>query len=105
MIRPTDHVILRAFLRREADMYWWKKDGGEKRRRQSFIDRMFKTIVSKYPEEAFDYIHIQSISNMGFVTSELVLSAQRYKTGRDVYLSLPPSPKGGISFTIKEREI
>ena len=101
MIHELDHSILRAFLEREANMYLWKQDGGQDTRRQEFIDRMFGIITNDIDGE-FDYVHIQSISNMGLMTSELVLTCKNWAHGKSAYFSLPPSPRGGTTPHIKE---
>jgi hypothetical protein len=77
-------------------MYRWHPEGAEKRR-QAFVRKMFKQITSAYPNEGFDYVHIQSLSGMGILESELVLSANHLdvRNGR-VKCLLPPSPTGNV---------
>lgn len=104
IFNPFDHDIIRAFLDRKIRMYSWK-DGIGPKNRQDFIDSMFTKIL-KHEEEnpCFNRIHIQSITNMGLVDSTLVLSSQYLDVRRDLWINLPPSPKGGINFSVKFHE-
>lgn len=107
MIHEHDYPILRAFLEREASMYQWKPNTNN---RQEFIDRMFDTLVNKksdnlFSQNGYNYIHIVSLSNMGLVTSELVLSGHPWDSGTDLQCLLPPSPRGGIGFQEEDHGI
>lgn len=101
MISERDYNILRAFLEREALMYHWKDETG----REEFVDRMFKTILEyrddKLPihGQGYNYIRIQSITNMGLLDSELMLTADPWNSERSLVCLLPPSPRGGIGFS------
>lgn len=100
MIRKSDDKILRAFLNRESRMYDWGKTGEKGRR--AFVKRMFDGIVKKEAEPC-NYVHIKSITNMGLVDSQLVLSGHPWDTEIDAHINLPPSPNGGLSFSFKPR--
>ena len=97
MIAPADYEILKAFLERESRMYRWDKTGEEGRK--AFVERMFKSIVEARPSEGFNYVHIQSITNIGALDSELVLSANHLDIlNRRIKCTLPPSPTGRVGF-------
>lgn len=98
MIRKTDTVILLAFLARESFMYNWARTGEEGR--EKFVKKMYDAITSTRPGQAFNYVHIQSITNMGLLDSELVLSGEPFDSENDIFLTLPPSPRGGIGVLI-----
>ncbi len=106
MIWERDHEILRSFLDRESRMYRWIPDEGAETRRKAFVDKCFDRILNfwdgKLPLEKFNYIHVQSLTNMGCLDSELVLTAKDWDTKQSLYLFPPPSPLGGIGFQIKE---
>lgn len=99
MIKERDCPILRAFLDRESQMYNWARTGEEGRK--AFVNRMFEKLTQPTAAK-LDYIHIQSISNVGLLESELVLTALNWGHGRSLYALLPPSPKGGIGHCIKD---
>jgi hypothetical protein len=84
-------------------MFNWSLTGEKGRRK--FVNRMFKLIVSKTLDKGFDYVQIQSITNMGLIDSQLILTAAPWdwKNG-NVIICLPPSPNGGVSFSIVNRE-
>ena len=100
LFHEADYPIIRSFLEREAMMYRWKNLDN----RRKFIDRMFSELTDCdwLPDEHFDYVHIQSLSNMGLVTSELVLTCARWKSGQSLYLCLPPNPRGSLGETIRK---
>ena len=106
LIHETDYEILKAFLDRESRMFNWAKSGEVGR--LAFAAGLFDKIVhfSDSREELpliekFNYIHIQSLTNMGLIDSELVLTAKHWDSKDSLYLFLPPSPRGGIGFSIK----
>ena len=84
-------------------MFRWHPDGGEQRR-QAYVRKLFKMITEwkLYDYKKFDYIHIQSLTNLGLLGSELVLTCRAWDAGRSLYLFMPPTPRGGIGFSIKE---
>ena len=100
MIRKSDWSILRAFLEREAFMYRWKPETAHEHRTE-FIEAMFSKLVNNV-SSGYNYIHIQSITNMGLVDSELVLSGDPWDHKTDLYCLLPPSPRGGIGMSERE---
>lgn len=105
LINPLDHSILRAFLRRESYMFWYQGKDEQDVERKAFCRKLFKMINEWSPEnghDKFDYVHIQSLTNMGLLGSELVLTCNRWKTGQSLYLFLPPVKRGGIGFSIRE---
>lgn len=103
VISPLDHDLIRAFLVRESKMYNWVNglDGPECKK---FIERMMSQILEAgNPENpAFNYVHVQSITNLGLLDSKLVLSSSHLDPSRDLYMALPPSPKGSLSVKIVE---
>lgn len=100
MIREVDHDILRAFIERESHMYKWKPDGDEETRRQAFIDRMFYEITS-FKSEGCNYVHIQSLTNMGCLDSALMLTGNPWVWERDdIFCTLPASPTGKVGFLV-----
>lgn len=100
MIRKSDYTILRAFLRRESLMYNWARTGEVGRK--AFVKRMFDGIV-KHEAKPCNYVRIKSITNVGLVDSELVLSGFPWHWHIDAHINLPPSPNGGLSFSFKPR--
>lgn len=101
---PFDHDIIKAFLDRESQMYSWK-DGITSKNRQDFIDSMFNKLVGHKEENpCFNRVYIQSITDMGLVESTLVLSSIHLNVSRDLWINLPPSPKGGINFSVEPHE-
>ena len=105
-IVDADLGVLLAFLDREAHQYNWAHPGGEQRR-LAFVEKMLKMIEKRYSEiPAANYVHIESITNMGLVGSELILSGTPWCYEIDVFLSLPPNPRnGGISMRTEEHGI
>lgn len=101
MINDRDHAILRAFLERESDCYRWLPET-EKEHRKEFIDKLFKTITEAGGYGPINYVHIRSITNMGWMDSELVLTGKPWGWGKSAYINLPASPRGNASISIQE---
>lgn len=108
-IAPSDESLLKAFLEREADDYFWANEirqdkTGEERRKNS-ISRMESMIKENlFPISGADFVCIQSITNIGLVCRELRLTGQPFESGVNVEMSLPPNPRnGGVSCRLVNR--
>jgi hypothetical protein len=99
IFREADLPLIDAFLLRESNQF----PGSEVARRMYRL-RMKDTLFAYDGEgdPAFDHIHIQSLTNLGLVDSELVLSSVQYQSYRDVEFYLPPSLNGSMAIHIKE---
>lgn len=74
-------------------MYNWDLTG--EKGRKAFVRKVFRSITSAFPGEGFNYIHVQSITNMGLLDSELVLTASPFNgSKKPIKYLLPPSPRG-----------
>lgn len=93
----NDLPIITAFCDRESHQYRWGEPDGEKRRKE-FVDRSVQTLMSHTEERpGFNFARIQSLTNMGQLQDELVLSTQHLDVARgDIKFFFPPSPRGGI---------
>lgn len=99
-IAPSDESLLRAFLEREADDYFWTNE-----RKRKFISRMESMIKENlFLISGADFVCIQSITNIGLVCRELRLTGQPFESGVNVEMSLPPNPRnGGVSCRLVNR--
>jgi hypothetical protein len=91
LIRPGDVPVVNAFLLREAREF--TRDEGKV---TEYIHSMTEKLDA-FGDEGYDFVHIQSLTNMGQVNAELVLSPVNWdwKNGR-LHLLLPPSLTGFI---------
>lgn len=92
---PGDIGVIRAFCTRESHQYRFVNDY----RRQAFAKRLVKKLMDHVEENPeFNFARIQSLTNMGTLQDELVLSTQHLGHDQgDICFVFPPSPNGSIS--------
>ena len=98
-----DFEIIVAFLVREAHEFRAINEDVSKSTDYvtNIIDQMNAALL---PIDGADYVHIISLSNMGLMYRTLVLTPVEWKSGRIVYITLPPAPppRGRISVRIQK---
>lgn len=102
-ISKADDDLVLAFLEREANYYRFSDIA----KRHEFICRMRRLIddgLAKLPEKG-NYIHIESITSLGQLQAELVISAADYAFSPDAKCLLPPGPSGGVNVYEEEHGI
>lgn len=104
MILDSDSILLKAYLRREAEDYQWR-DGIDGPGSLDFQQRMFDAITHYESDQKVDFVVICSITNIGLVQRELRLTAKEWDFGRNLIVNLPPNPRNGTcNFSIQERK-
>lgn len=100
IFRTFDRAIITAFIDRESRSYRWQAED----RREIWRDKIVQELMDHNEgKPAFNYARIQSMTNMGLVDAELVLSTQQFDFKRgDIKFLLPPSPRGGIGISTGE---
>lgn len=95
MFIPFEDVpTVLEFLKRELNEFRYKNEDSKSRYLEEYCDKIDSALASV---ESGDFIHIDSITNLGLVQRTLTLTPVPWKYGNSYSLSLPPSPRGGIS--------
>jgi hypothetical protein len=106
LFHERDGQIIRAFVEREANQFLW--DPATPLAKAMFISRM-RDLIYSYEESVrpmggVNFVRIQSLTNMGLVEAELVLTPALWKsTGGVLELYLPNSPRGGVGHSFKPK--
>lgn len=100
-LMEKDFELLIAFLIREAYEFTsiTTKDSAADYC-TAIVDQM-EAELSNY--DGADYVHIESLSNMGLMYRRLTLTPQEWKTGIELTFFLPPAPppRGRVSVSVK----
>jgi hypothetical protein len=92
--------MLVSFLAREAADFKWKSLDSK----VEYLRRMDEEIEEKLSEiDAGNFVHVVSLTNLGLVTRELVLTPTPWCPDRVVKLLLPSTPRGGIGVSVEEK--
>ena len=95
-----DVPIVVAFLNREADEFRWKCWFNK----YIYIGRMLRLINGHLAKiEKANYIHIESLTNLGLIQRVLTLTPKQWDEKGAVRLMLPPNPHGRIGVSVTER--
>jgi hypothetical protein len=107
-IAERDKILLRAFLRRESEDFKFSLESS----REEYLVRMESLIdagLSNLPAKG-NYIHIESLTNMGLMVRCLTLSASEYDYTLDARCLLrllpnSPAPVNGVGVYSEEHGI
>jgi hypothetical protein len=93
---PHEEKLLRAFFACESADYHWR-DGIDGAAAEAFRNRLWEEIAEFKTEEKYDYIVVQSHSNMGNVVKQIVLTAKNWSHKKSLVFLLGTTPRDKVN--------
>ena len=84
--------LVKSFCTLEADQFYFK----DSKNRTDWIKTLHEQIMAyEEPEDSkgYDYVIIESITNMGLVSDSIKMSAAKYYYGQNLRVAFPTTPR------------